>query len=62
MFHGQNTKLEFLQMADNFSKANYGVLIYPKKGTKLTILIISFTQDSEFCSFFGKIEEIINCF
>ena len=40
MFHGQNTKLEFLQMVDNFSKANYGVLNSPKKGTKLTILII----------------------
>ena len=30
--------------------------------TKLTILSKEHAQDSEFCSFFGRIEETINCF
>ena len=30
--------------------------------SKLTTLSIFFTQDSEFCSFFGRIEETIICF
>ena len=29
---------------------------------KLTILNKEDAQDSEFCSFFGRIEETINCF
>ena len=36
--------------------------ILPKKRTKLTILSMFFDQYSEFCSFFGKIEETIICF
>jgi hypothetical protein len=39
------------------SKANYGVLNSPKKRMKLTILSIEDAQDSEFCSFFERIEE-----
>ena len=44
------------------SKANYAVLNSSKKRTKLTTLSIYFTEDSEFPSFFGRIEETINCF
>ena len=44
------------------SKANYGALNSPKKRTKLTILSKENSQDSEFGSFFGRIEEIIICF
>ena len=44
------------------SKANYGFLNSPKKQTKLTILSKEDAQDSEFRSFFGRIEETINCF
>ena len=44
------------------SKANYGVLNSPKKRTKLTILSKEEAQDSEFRSFFGRIEDTINCF
>ena len=44
------------------SKAGYGFLNSSKKRTKLTILSIFFTQDSEFLSFFGRIEVAINCF
>ena len=40
----------------------YGLLDTPKKLTKFTILSIFFTQDSEFCSFFGRIQETINYF
>ena len=40
----------------------YGLLNSHKKRTKLTILSIFFTQDSELRSFFGRIKEIINCF
>ena len=43
-------------------KANYGVLNSSKNRTKLTILSIFFTQDSKFCSFFGRIEETMTCF
>ena len=46
----------------NISKANYGFLNSPKKGTKLTILSKEDPQDSEFRSFFGRIENPINCF
>ena len=44
------------------SKANYGVLISSKKRTKLIILTREDAQDSEFRSFFGRIEETIYCF
>ena len=37
------------------SEANYGVLNSSKKRTKLTILSIIFTQDSEFCSFLEEL-------
>ena len=36
--------------------------ILPKKRTKLTILSIFSTEDSELCSFFGRIEETIMYF
>ena len=36
--------------------------ILPKKRTKLTILSKEDPQDSEFHSFFGRIEDSINCF
>ena len=39
----------------------YGLLNSHKKRTKLTILSIFFTQDSEFCSFLGIIEKTIIC-
>ena len=42
-------------------KANYGFLNSSKKGKKLTILSREDAQDSEFCSFFGRIEDTINC-
>ena len=42
-------------------KAIYGVLNSSKKRTKLTILSIFFTQDSEFRSFLGIIEKTIIC-
>ena len=44
------------------SKANYGAINSPKKRTKLTILTREDAQDSKFRSFFGRIEEAINCF
>ena len=44
------------------SKANYGFLNSTKKRTKLTILSKEEAQDSEFRSFFWRIEETINCF
>ena len=44
------------------SKANYGVLNSSKKRTKLTILSKEDAQDSEFRSFFGRIEDTIICF
>ena len=44
------------------SKENYGVLNSSKKRMKITILNIFFIQDSEFRSFFGRIEETIYCF
>ena len=37
------------------SKANYGFLNSPKKGTKLTILSKEDPQDSELRSFFGEL-------
>ena len=40
----------------------YGVLDSSKKRTKLTILSTEGAQDSEFRSFFGRIENTINCF
>ena len=43
-------------------KANYDFLNSPKKRTKLTILSKKEAQDSEFRSFFWRIEETINCF
>ena len=39
------------------SKANYGFLNSPKNRTNLAILSKEHAQDSEFCSFFGRIEE-----
>ena len=42
-------------------KAKYVFLNSPKKRTNLTILNKEEAQDSEFCSFFGRIEEIIIC-
>ena len=44
------------------SKAIYGLLDSPQKQTKLTILSIFFTQDSELRLFLGRIQETINCF
>ena len=44
------------------TKTNYGFLNSPKKWTKLVILSKEETQDSEFCSFLGRIEDTINCF
>ena len=44
------------------SKAIYCLLNSHRKWTKLTILSIFLTQDSESRSFFGRIEETINCF
>ena len=44
------------------SKANYGFLNSSKETTKLTILIKKDAQDSEFCLFFGRIEDTIICF
>ena len=43
-------------------KANYGFLNSSKKGTRLTILSNEDAQDSEFHSYFGRIEDTINCF
>ena len=37
----------------------FGLLDSPKKRMKLTTLSIFFTQDSEFSSFFGRIQETI---
>ena len=44
------------------SRANYVFLNSPKKRTKLTILTKEDAQDSEFRSFFGRIEDTKNCF
>ena len=44
------------------SKVNYGILNSSTKQSKLTILSKEEAQDSEFRSFFGRIEETINCF
>ena len=44
------------------SKAIYGLLNSSKKQTKLTILNIFSTQNSEFRSFYGRIENTIICF
>ena len=44
------------------TKANYGFFNSSKKRTKLTILSREDAQDSEFRSFFGRIEDTINCF
>ena len=43
-------------------KTIQGLLSSPKKRTKLTILSKEDAQDSEFCSFFGRIKDTINCF
>ena len=51
-----------LDKGQKISKANYGFLNSPKKRTKLTILSKEDPQDSEFCSFFGRIQDAINCF
>ena len=44
------------------SKANYGFLNSPKKQTHLAILSKEHAQDSEFRSFFRRIEEPKICF
>ena len=44
------------------SQKKYGVLDSSKKWTKLTILSTEVAQDSEFCSFFGRIQDAIICF
>ena len=44
------------------SKANYAFLNSSIKQMKLTILSKEVAQDSEFCSFFGRIEDTMNCF
>ena len=44
------------------SRKKYGVLDSSKKRTKLTILSTEGAQDSEFRSFFGRIEDTIICF
>ena len=48
------------------TKANlekkYGVLNSSKIGTKLTILSTESAQDSEFCLFFGRIQDAMICF
>ena len=55
------SKEPFLFNVQKISKANYGVLNSCKKRTKLTILSKEDDQTSEFCSFYGRIEEILNC-
>ena len=52
----------YLSKGQKISKANHGVLNSPKKRTKLTILSREDAQDSEFRSFFGRIEDAINAF
>ena len=44
------------------TKTNYGFLNSPQKRTKLTILSKEDAQDSEVCSFLGRIEKTINWF
>ena len=44
------------------SKGNHGFLNSSKKWTKLTILSREDAQNSGVCSFFGRIEDIKNCF
>ena len=43
-------------------KSIHGLLDSPEKRKKLTILSIEDAQDNGFRSFFGRIEETINCF
>jgi hypothetical protein len=43
------------------SRKEYGVLDSSKKRTKLTILSTEGAQDSEFRSFFGRIQDAIIC-
>ena len=66
IYTDRNILVNFLQAlvakGHKISKAIYGLLDSPNKRTQLTILIIFFTQDSEFHSFFGRIKESINCF
>ena len=58
MFHGQNTKLEFLQMVDNFSKANCGVLNSPKKEMKSLFWSSNLFRIVNFIRFFGKLRRL----
>ena len=44
------------------SKENYDIINCFKKRTKLTIQSKEDPQESEFRSFFGRIEDTINCF
>ena len=55
-------RLVVLKVSKSRKLVIYGVLNTSKKRTKLTILRIFFTQDSEFRSFFGRIEETVTCF
>ena len=50
--------LYFVYKGQKILKAIYGVLNSQKKWTKLTILRIFFTQDSEFCSFLGELRKV----
>ena len=55
-------KVNELKKGQTIPKANFGFLNSSKKRTKLTILSKEDAQDSEFCSFFGIIEDTINYF
>ena len=55
-------KVNELKKGQTIPKANFGFLNSSKKRTKLTILRKEDAQDSELRSFFGRIEDTINCF
>ena len=57
-----NKKTIDLIKGQKISKANCGDLNSSKKQTKFTKREYVDAQDSEFCSFFGRIENTINCF
>ena len=61
VLEGAIWKVGSLFVACKGQKSNYGNLNSYKKQTKLTILSREDAQDSEFCSFFGRIEETTNC-
>ena len=59
----QNGNFNYAPIKGQFiSKGRFGFLNSSKKRTKLTILSKEVAQDNEFRSFFGRIEDTINCF